>query len=121
MEQHEAVKKMMFSIKLQEDIPDKYHSYLRQLFQQMYAAGWEEGRNSAYLNRQKLIGQFNREGKLINTFKGKKEACKKTGFAYTRLRSALERGSTTRQGWTWRYIEPYPLGHKKEGALTDTL
>ena len=105
MEQHEAVSKMMCSIKLQEDIPIAHHSYLRELFKQMYAVGWEAGKEEAYSNRMKVIGQFNRQGKLINTFKGKKEACKKTGFAYTQLRSALERGSVTRQGWTWKYIE----------------
>jgi len=108
MNQHTAIKKMMLSIKLEETIPATYHCYLREYFKLMYMVGFDAGREdkAMELNRHscKAIGQYTLEGKLINTFKSLREACKKTGFSKNGIQYSMKNEIPTRQRWYWRYL-----------------
>ena len=115
MNEHTAVNKMMMSIKIEESIPEQYYSFLRTYLQQMYVVGYDQGRQEIYDYSERMIGQYNREKRLINVFRSEKEAAKFTGFTDRGIRKALHRDSPTKQGWYWRWI------NKKEGVLTNTL
>ena len=115
MEVHAAVKKMMLSIKIEETIPEQYYPFLREYLHQMYVVGYDQGRQEIPQHQGKSVGQYDKNGKLINVFRDTKEAAKYTGFTDRGIRKSIYRETPMRQGWTWEYI------NKKEGALTDTL
>ena len=104
MEQHTAVKKMMLSIKLEGNFPEECYPELREYLKQIYVVGYDHRGQEWYSHNSKSIGQYNREGKLINTFKSRTEAAKKTGFTVAGIKSSMDRGRAMRQGWTWKYL-----------------
>ena len=113
MNRHEAVNKMMLSIKLQEGIPQEYYTYVRELFKQIYTVGWEQGRRDLIdmQNRAqcKIVAQYNKDRKLIATYRSLKEASKKTGFSRYGIQKAIKRETSTRQKWIWEYLNvPVP-------------
>lgn len=114
MDAYTAVKKMMLSIKIEESIPEQYYPFLRTYLRQMYVVGWEEGRTQAYNSRKKVVAQYNVDGKLVNSFKGLEEASKKTRFPIASIRSAINRGTYTHQGFLWKYLPASPI--IKEGV-----
>jgi len=105
MEQHRAISKMMLSIKMEEFLPTEYFPYVQAHLQRMFVVGWEQARKELCAHHKKRIGQFNKEGTLLNEFGSLREAAKKTGFKETGLYSAVLRGSCTRQGYYWKYID----------------
>jgi len=117
MEQHTAVKKMMLSIKLEETIPEECYPDLRRYLAQIYAVGFDEGRNDKAfeLNRHscKAIGQYRLDGSLVSTFKSLHEACRKTGFSKSGILYSMQYGIPTRQRWVWKYL---PIVIKKDST-----
>jgi hypothetical protein len=104
MELHTAVKKMMLSIKLEGNFPEECYPELREYLKQMYVVGYDHRGLEWYRHNSKAIGQYNREGKLINTFTSRVEAARKTGFPVKSIQSSMDRGTAMRQGWTWKYL-----------------
>ena len=119
MQVQTAVNKMMLSIKIEETIPAQYYSFLRTYLHQIYVVGYEQGRQEINQHGGKCVGQFNKEGKLINTYKTLREAQKKTGFTPKSIWQCIKEDRPSRQGWRWQYLSSSI--NKKEGALTDTL
>lgn len=103
MEQYRAIKKMMLTIKMEEQIPTKYFSSLREKLSQMYAAGYDQGRSDSVSFSKKAVAQYNEEGKCINTFGGLREAVRFTGYSYDNLRRSIVDNRPCK-GFRWRYI-----------------
>lgn len=104
MEQYRAIKKMMLTIKMEEQIPTKYFSSLREKLAQMYAAGYDQGRNDVVGKSQKKpVLQYNQEGKVINVFTGLNEASRLTGFNVNNLNRAILQNRPCK-GFHWKYI-----------------
>jgi hypothetical protein len=104
MNQHIAVQKMMVNIKIISEIPEDCYSELRDYLKQMYVVGYDEARKELCAHNKKRIGQFNKQGHLLNDFASLREAAKKTGFKEPGLYSAVLRGNVTRQGHLWKYL-----------------
>ena len=104
MEERTALKKMMLSIKLEETIPEECYPDLRRYLTQMYVVGWEAGKLQINQHTNKAIGQYDRNGNLINTYRSRIEAAKKTGFTEGGIKKSMERKRPTKQGWTWKYL-----------------
>jgi hypothetical protein len=94
----------MLSIKLEETIPEECYCFLRGYLNQMYAAGYDHRGQEWYSHNSKNIGQYDRNGKLIASFKSRTEAARKTGFTVAGIKSSMDRGTIMRQGWTWKYL-----------------
>jgi hypothetical protein len=109
MELHTAVKKMMLSIKLEENIPEECYPYLREYLKQMYSVGFDAGREDKAweLNRhsRKAIIQYNLQGHIVNVFGSLKEAVKRTGFSQEGIIYSMKHESPTRQRWLWKYAD----------------
>lgn len=117
MELDIAIKKKILSIRIQDKYPIEFTHSLKKDFQEMYVAGWEQGWLDAHQTTAKPIGQYNLEGKLINTYTSLRDACKKTGFSKNGILHSMKHNIPTRQRWLWAYIEK----KKKEDALPDIL
>lgn len=104
MEQHTAVKKMMCEVKLYHNIPPEFYPALREMFRMMYAVGYDYGRASALVHSSKKILQYNCDGELVNSFDSIRDACKRTAVPYESIQSALRRGTKTKSGFFWRYV-----------------
>lgn len=70
---------------------------------------WERGRKKQYgeeHHSSKLIGQYDLEGNLLNTYYGSGEASKSTGIHSATIRAACRGGYgyKTRGGFIWKYI-----------------
>jgi hypothetical protein len=113
MEQYRAVKKMMLTIKIEEEIPAECFSSLREKFSQMYAAGYDQGRSDSVSFRKKAVAQFNREGRCINIFGGLREAVRYTGYGYDNLRRSIINERPCK-GFIWRYITTDEMKELKE-------
>jgi hypothetical protein len=104
MERHEAVNKVLRDMKASDLINPDYAGEARIYLNALWVAGWENGYEQINQHGNKIIGQYNREGKLINTFKSQIEAAKKTGFTAKGIYNCMKRETPMKQGWTWRYI-----------------
>ena len=109
MEQRDAVKKAMLSIKMEETIPTTYYPFIRVYLNQLYVVGWEQGRSDMCQHTSKMVGQYSLGGALINTFKSIREASKRTGYHkntinYHLKNSILKDNYTPRSGCIWKYI-----------------
>jgi len=114
MEQHTAVKKMMLTVKIEGLIPLECFSAVRCYFGQMYAAGYDQRGQEINQHSYKAIGQYDRNGKLINTFKSRREAAKKTGFTENGIYKAIKNERPTKQGWVWKYLMPKEPEEKRD-------
>jgi len=94
----------MLSLKLEERYPPNLFAALREDFRQMYVVGWEQGRLEVNQHSAKAIGQYDLNGKLVNSFKSLKEACKRTGFSKNGIMHSMKNEVPTRQKWFWRYL-----------------
>ena len=107
MEQHQTVSKMMTTLRMElEDVklPVWFNALVREKFMQMYAAGYDKGRQDVVGNAQKKpVAQFNREGKCINVFPGLNAASRFTGYAVNNLNHAIKQERPCK-GFRWRYI-----------------
>ena len=104
MEQHTVVKKMMLTVKIEGSIPLECFPAVRDYFKQMYAAGYDQRGQEINQHSYKAIGQYDRNGKLINTFKSRREAARKTGFTENGIYKAIKNERPTKQGWIWKYL-----------------
>jgi hypothetical protein len=109
MEQEKVINKVLRDFKLfglivsdETGIP-RTGEY-RFLLNALYVAAWEESRKDTYGHGNKPIAQVNKEGKIINIYRSTIEASKKTGYTPNGIHKALQRQSTTRQGWIWKYL-----------------
>ncbi|MGD0340320.1 MAG: hypothetical protein ABSA76_01245 [Bacteroidales bacterium] len=113
MDQERAVKRMMLDVKvnLDEKIPEELHAvvpYLYPLFRYylgiMYVVGWEDNRVNQLGHGKKPIGQYRKDGTLLNVFRSRLDAAKKTGFTENHISKMVRNESESRQGWFWKYI-----------------
>ena len=113
MEIDRAINKMILSIKLEDTIPEEYHSHLKRYFQEMYVVGFEAGRDDKAQDinhhSRKIMVQSDLNGKVVNTFHSLKEACKKTGFSKNGIMHSMKHNVPTRQKWLWKYLNEKPL------------
>jgi hypothetical protein len=105
MEQDKAVKKMMLDIKLEELIPPKYYPFIAPRFEQMWLVGWEHCRKELTAHNKKRVARFDTSGKRIGEYESVIEAAHKTKSGVTGLYSALLRGTKTKKGYYWRYLD----------------
>lgn len=115
MEQHRAIKKMMLTIRMEEEIPEKYFSSLREKFSQMYAAGYDHGRTDVVGKLQrKPVAQFDKDERLINIFTGGlNSASRLTGFAVNNLNHAILKNRPCK-GFLWKYVTDSEIQELKE-------
>lgn len=104
MELSNFIRKKILSVKLQNAYPSDLLYQLRQDLTEAYVVGWEQGKYEINQHTNKPIGQF-RDGVLINIFKSRVDAAKKTGFTEAGIKKAMYRGTPMIQGWTWRYLK----------------
>lgn len=104
MEQQRAVRLMMLSIKLEEKIPEFLHSYVREKLSQMYAAGFDEGREQIGIITIK-VGQFDSDYNLINTYADIKQAAARSCYKYSMIVNSIKSGKITRNNQYWRWVD----------------
>jgi len=104
MERHEAVSKVLRDMKASGLIDPKYAADARMFLNALWGAGWDKGRYDALIHhRTKVILQYNRDNILVGSYKGFRDAERKTGFRAKSIQSALTRDSLTKQGFYWKY------------------
>jgi hypothetical protein len=79
----------------------------------IYACGYEAGKLEVNQHTNKTIGQYDKRGILVNTFKSRVDAARRTGFSESGIKRCMERKTPMKQGWTWKYI--------KEATTPDSL
>lgn len=104
MDQEKIVNRMLRDLKqfglLVEDTANDVRPYLNAMF----VAGWEQGWLDAHQTTAKAIGQYNLEGRLVNTFSSLRDACRKTGFSKSGIQHSMTHNIPTRQRWLWKYL-----------------
>ncbi|NMC60076.1 MAG: hypothetical protein GYA51_11965 [Candidatus Methanofastidiosa archaeon] len=103
MEQYQAVKKMMLTIRMEGEIPPEAFALLRDHLKEMYGAGYDQGRSDSVSFRKKAVAQYNSEGTCVNVFKGFREAVRRTGYSYDNLRLAIINNRPCKGFW-WKYV-----------------
>lgn len=78
---------------------------VRQFAEALWVAGWEHGRNKLTAHNEKKVIKYNRFGKPITEYRSVIEAAKKSHCSPQGIYSAIERKSTTRRGYIWKYKE----------------
>jgi len=104
MERHEAVSKVLRDMKASGLIDPEHAGEARVYLNALWVSGWELGRQEINQHGNKVIGQYDANGKLINTFKSLKESAKRTGFSEKGIYRCMKRETPMKQGWTWKYI-----------------
>lgn len=104
MDQDKAVNRVLRDLKMLELIPEENAGKIRPYLQALFVAGWEKGRLEGFHNGDKPIGQFNKEGKLLNTYHSQKEAARRTGFTQQGINYSMRMERPTKQGWVWKYL-----------------
>ena len=109
MEQDKAINRVLRDIKqfdlIAKDILGEVKSgEIRYFLNVLYVAGWEEGYRTINQHGNKTIGQYNKSGKLIKTYKSLKEAARLSGFSVKGIYNSITRNKLMRQGWTWKYL-----------------
>lgn len=104
MEQDKAVNHILRDLKFAELIDAEMVPYIRPYLQALWVIGWEQGRLEINQHTNKQIGQYDQRGQLIQVFKSRIEAAKKTGFSEKGIYLAMVRQTPTKQGWTWKFI-----------------
>lgn len=104
MKQDRAVSHILRDLKMMGLIQEDYAGEIRPYLEALWVAGWESGRESIVSPYAKQLGQYNRDGKLINTFKSIEEAARKTGFTTRGIHVAMQENRAMRQGWTWKHL-----------------
>jgi len=102
MIQHDAVKKMMLTVKMEGLIPETLHFLVREYLRQMYAVGYDEGRTMNNYKRKQIV-QYDESGKFINSFNSRKEASRKTGYPVSSIWHSITEERPVR-GYLWKYI-----------------
>jgi hypothetical protein len=105
MEKDIAVNRIVRDMRMGKIICEDCIGEVRRYVDLAWVAGWENGSKEIFHHSNKPIGQYDRRGKLINVFKSRKEASAKTHFSEKGIYNAMCRGTATKQGWTWKYIE----------------
>lgn len=111
MKQEKAVNAILRDLKMMGLIEEEAVGEIRPYLMALWLAGWELGRLESSVYREQMLGQYNRNGKLINTFRSIKVAEKETGFTSRAIRKSMQRGTPMRQGWVWKRLikkEPQP-------------
>lgn len=105
MEKDIAVNRIVRDMRMGGIICEDCLGEVRKYVDLAWVAGFERGRYTEFGHGSKKIGQYDKHGILLNTFGSKKEAARKTGFTEDGIYKAMLRGTPTKQGWIWKYIE----------------
>ena len=104
MKQEVVINRALRDLKMM-GLVDSYHAgELKPLLNAIFCSGWENGYHDSHQTTAKTIGQYNLQGKLINTYPSLKDACKKTGFSKSGIQYSIKNNIPTRQRWTWKYL-----------------
>lgn len=104
MDQEKTVNAILRDLKMIGLIEEESTGEFRPYLMALWTAGWEEGILNVSQHASRPVGQYNLEGKLLNTFRSVKKAAEVTHFSTRGIFEALQRGTPTRQGWFWRYL-----------------
>jgi hypothetical protein len=104
MKQEKAVNAILRDLKMMELVSEENAPEIRPYLMALWLVGWEVGRLESSVYREQMIGQYDKRGKLINTFRSIKTAEKETGFTSRTIRKSMQRGTPMRQGWTWKRL-----------------
>jgi len=104
MDQDKTVNRILRDMKLFHIIECESDEAVKEYLKLVWLVGWEEGRTQVNQRFNKAIGQYNRQGKLINTFKSRREAARRTGYTDAGIKNCMNRGTPMKQGWTWKYL-----------------
>jgi hypothetical protein len=109
MQQDRVVNHILRDLKqfglITKDITGEYRTgEYRPYLNAVYVAGFEQGRLEINQHGNKTIGQYDQRGKLVNTFKSRKEASLKTGFNENTIYKNMFNNTVSKQGWTWKYL-----------------
>ena len=97
MNQERTVNHVLRDLKLFGLIEEDACGELRPYLMAIYCAGYEEGRLTNQ-HKGRNLGQYDKRGQLIETYRSFKEACRRTGFSDMGIRKAMFRGTPTKQG-----------------------
>ena len=103
MTQDKVVNHILRDLKFLGIIPEECAGELRPYLMAVYCAGYEEGRLTNQ-HRGHSIGQYDRRGQLVQTYKSVTEACRRTGFSDMGIRKSMYRGTPMKQGWEWKFL-----------------
>ena len=109
MNRDRVVAKVLTNLKMAGFIDPFNSPFIRPFLEQVWAAGWEEGRLEINQHTNKKIAQYDQHGRLIAIYKSRVEAAKLTGFKVDTIKKSMERGAPMKQGYTWIYIEDTPI------------
>jgi len=104
MKQSTVINRALRDLKMMGLIDNYYASELRPLLNAIFVAGWEVGYHESHQTTAKTIGQYNLQGKLVNTYPSLKIACKRTGFSKSGIIYSMKNNIPTRQRWVWKYL-----------------
>jgi NUMOD1 domain len=105
MEKDTAVNRIVRDMRMGGIICEDCIGEVRKYVDLAWVAGYENGRHIEFGHGSKRIGQYDKNGNLLNIFGSQKEAARKTGFTANGIYKAMMNGRRTKQGWTWKYIE----------------
>jgi len=104
MNQDRAVSMILRDLTMMGLIPEESKGEIRPYLNALWVAGWEKGRESVVSPYCKQLGQYNKAGKLINTFKSIEEASRQTGFSTRGIHVSMQENRAMRQGWVWKHL-----------------
>jgi hypothetical protein len=105
MEKDIAVNRIVRDMKMGGIICEDCLGEVRKYVDLAWVAGYENGRKQVNQHGNKPIGQYDKKGKLVNTFKSRIEAARMTHFSEAGIKRSMEEERPTKQGWIWKYLE----------------
>ncbi len=107
MNKDKTVNRVLRDLKMMGVVPEDCGPHIRPYLEAVWVAGYEH-RGSEVLplthGNSKPIGQFDRTGQLINTYKSRAEAVKLTGYSDKGIRNSIYFEKITRGGWYWKFL-----------------
>jgi hypothetical protein len=105
MEKDIAVNRIVRDMKMGGIICEDCIGEVRKYVDLSWVAGYENGRTEINQHSNKMIGQYDKRGKLVHAYKSRKQASRITHFSENGIYKAMCRNAPTKQGWIWKYIE----------------
>jgi len=108
MECDKAANRVLRDMKMMGIISEDKIGEARPYLQALWVAGWEHNRLIGYhINNHgnnRPIGQFDRNGKLLNVFKSKTHAARLTGYCEKSIYNSICNEKPSRKGWLWKWL-----------------
>ena len=115
MKQDDVVERVMIELLDNNMCARAFHYQLRGYLQQVYAAGYNEGRT---LNqKRRAVRQFNLWGGFVKDYESASVAAKAVGVSRHAISLAALGKTHTAANFKWRYIDELPDCGKSHGDL----